>query len=378
MRNTLLLASLLFAACAQPLTPEIDGGTYSVTRAERLEENPNIMVYGEIYSDGVAADERNFDLALGATYPQTVMVGVAPAYITRGCQNGIRWGKERFLAITQVMGDAATLSIVDGKLRTELKHEGVVSAVVTGEIYDVECERDEGTLTTVPSRHLMAIRVSGISKLAVVHDEHNSACRADVLVVPANEAQSFPRLMTFNTEGAQFFPINAPRPAAITLTTSAPLTLEEGVNVWLTLPRGKATVEVDTNVPVDGLREIVAVEPSQVTSASVDLGIERSFSKGSQWVEYVEDKAYQLFDLQLGHYLALRTRYIETTEGALCAQPGNDWFEASTETPRICESTGGDASLGVVAKITSYGECKATVKLRDTNLSWNARFSTTN
>ncbi|MGV3623293.1 MAG: hypothetical protein ACO1OB_20910 [Archangium sp.] len=375
--RALLIATSFLMACPQAPAPMPDGGNHTAVRPVRTDANPNIDVYAEISNDGVAADEQQLDVALGEPYPQVIDVGVEPAYVTRGCENGLKFGKERLLSLSQVNGDAATLSIVGERLHVELKHEGFVTVTLSGEIYDVMCLRGGELKTTLPSRHLVTMRVSRISKFGVTHvSQGGSRCSGTPLVLAAMKPTSFPWVSAHDSQGALFQPINARDPVQLTLRADAPI---EVVESDVKLPPGRTVIELATTLPVEGLREIVLVEPSRVTSAEIELGVVRAYAKGNEWVRVGDGTSVQLVLPDEENTLAVRTSYVATSEGALCSTPAQDWFEATSSTPETCESFVGSSEEWLwqsVVKIIAPGECRATVKLRDTSLTWDARFTT--
>lgn len=369
MRKALVLVAM-FSGCSQPMPSTPDGEVQTVTRPMRVEANPKTIVYGEIYNDGVAVDEQRFDFALGDAYPRSLNVGVKPAYITRGCENGIKWGEERFLTLTDVTGDAAELSIIDGQLHVELKNEGTTSVLISGEIFNVACERSGVIETTIPSRHLATIRVSRVSKFTVTHPER---C-AGPMVVAAKLPTEFPTVTAHQSSGAYFEPMNAPEPVGITLRGPV-----ESDGNFVVLSRGKTLVELDTTLPREGLKDITAVEPSQVTNATIELGLVRQNLKGSEWLTLKDGDTHRLLMFDDRDVVEVRPERIDTTEGTLCTPPGTDWFLGSTTTPDFCVAVAPNPEIrwDTVAKIIAPGECAMNVKLRDTNFAWNVKFTTT-
>lgn len=376
--RTSIVVLLMISGCSAPSMPVVDAGHVDVAvKPMRLEANPKTYVYGEIYDDGVAVDEQRFDFALGEPYPQIIDVHVEPAYITRGCANGLKFGKERFLALSNVTGDAAELSVVNGQLHVELKHEGLMSATLTGEIYDVMCERNGELKTTIPARHLVELRVSTISKFSITHVAQGPRCGTNPLIIASARPTSFPWVNAHEAGGALFQPMNAPDPVSVTLRAADPVRIEEtDAGVEVHLPVGRTAIELGTSLPIEGMQGIISVAPTDVTIVVLELGVMRANLKGSEWVTLVDDATVRIHLPDEDNFVAVRTTYVDTTMGTMCGSPGLDWFVATTETPSTCVPASGDDFQ--VAKIIGPGTCSVKVKLRETSSNWSMRFTTTN
>lgn len=378
--RTSILAVLLMTACSAPPVPPSDAGVVASFTAEKpmqLDANPKTTVHAEIYNDGVAVDEQRYDFALGAPYPQVLDVRVEPAYITRGCENGLKFGKERFLTLSNVTGDAAELSVVNGQLHVELKHEGRMSATLTGEIYDVMCERSGELKTTLPARHLVEIHVSEISKFSVTHVAQGGRCNERPMLLASSKPTSFPWVTAHDAEGALFQPMNAPMPVKLTVRSTQEIRTEEAdLGTDLLLPLGRSTIELDTSLPVEGIDAFMIVGPSAVTLMTVEFGVQRANVKGSEWVPVNDDVTLPIYLPAEDNFFTLRSTYVDTTEGTLCSTVGLDWFEARSDTPGTCVATPGNGLQ--LAKIIAPGRCTIVVTMRDATSNWKMSFTTTN
>lgn len=376
MRTPVLVMVAVLAACSAPPPPMASPNAR--TWPARGESAPTVQLFTELGNGGVAAGPFTLELTLDAAFPRELVVKPAePAFITRACENGLRHGTARWASVTDVQGDAATLSVVDGALHVKLSHAGVMSARVEGAITGSGCEYLGEVLRSVPTWHLVTVKVSGISGFEVTHLEQRSDCH-DKVVVASGRALQLPTVTALDDDGAKFYPVNAPRAVALTLRGQGEVNVDEDERVRLS--PGRTAIELDTTLPVRGLDGLYAVDAPSVTAAELELGLVRTLIKGSDWLPLVDGETYRLPFPERDNTVSVRANRIETTEGRLCSQAGDDWFVATSQTPETCSPTvpgDVDAYWPEVVKLTQAGECRATIGVRGTGLTRPTRFSVT-
>ncbi len=378
-RALLCLAVVAVCNCAPPQPPSPEPQPLQEhTTPPRVEATPTVTLYAELGDDGTAAAPLQLAFALDEAFPTVIDVKPTnPSYVTRGCDNGVRWGPAAFRRVSEVTGDAASLSIIDGALRVELKHEGRFSARVEGDVYNSGCEFNNAALEPVPTWHVIELRVTHISRFSVTHATGFNGCGGPQTVIAAGRPTSLPTVTTHDAEGAAFRPLNAPEPVQLMLRGDFTLTDDKAAPL---LPgRGAIAVTLNTALPVEGLHTLMAVAPSDLVDADVELGFVQAHAKGSGWHALEDGADFRLFYPEQDNVLAVRSPRFDTRHGALCGGPASDWFEADIATPDTCEATSLDEPISwqPVAKVTKAGECRATVRVRGTSFSWPARFSTT-
>ncbi|MGV3623294.1 MAG: hypothetical protein ACO1OB_20915 [Archangium sp.] len=378
MRALLVAVAVVFSACNPPLEPSPEAptnGPMTQTWSARGEFNPSIYVFSEIGNGGIAGGPLRMEFTLDEPFPQVLDVKPrAPAYVSR-CDNSTTWGTERFTTVTEVNGDAAILSVVDGQLHVELHHEGLMSARVEGVVTGAECDFGGETLSTIPTWHLVELKVSRFSGFEVTHREQRSTCGPKVIVA-AGSSTSLPTVQALDAEGARFTPMNAPRPVSLTLRGDGDVFVNRDAIESVRLSPGRTRIELGTTLPVRGLESLTAVTSSAVTSADIELGLLISYIKGTQWRALSDGSIFQVPYPDDANDVAVRANRIETTEGTLCSQPASEWFFATSQTPSTCAPviSAGDGAQSV-ATLLAPGECRATVGLRGTSLQWSTRFT---
>lgn len=379
MRALLVAVAVVVAACSPPIQqpdePERDAGVEPIaqTWAARGETNPSVYVFTDLDDRGVANGPLSLQFAINAEFPQLIDVKPNfPAYVRRGCENGTKWGTERFTSISEVTGDAATLSIVDGQLHVELKHHGSFEARVDGVITGSDCRFGGTELINVPTSHKVDVRVVEIAGFEVTHFEQLAGC-ANKVIVAAGQPIQLPVAHALDVRDERLAPLNAPRPVKLTLRGEGDVFADP-----VRLSAGRTAIELDTALPVRGLDAIYAVPSSSVTAAEIELGIVLTYIKGPQWADLADGALFRVPYPDDANNVAVRSNRIETTEGTLCSQPPSDWFFATSQTPSTCAPTPGESESSYgssVVKLVEPGECRATIGIRGTNLTWSTRFT---
>ncbi len=371
-----LLAVVLISSCQSPTHVEVDGGS-SHTWPARTEAAPQISIYGEVNNAKVATQALVFALALGDAYPQVVTVRPSkPTYLIQGCSRAT-WGEARWSAITGLRGDAARLSIVDGALQVEIDRAGDMAFALEGEVTGVECTVGAETLTQVSLRNDVVLHVSAVSGFVVSHFAQDDAECADRVLLATSRSHQPPRITALDSHGRAFKPLNAPEPVAMTLRSDQPLFVGD---TEVQLPRGKTSIELDTTLPVRGLRVLEAVDSSSVTQATLKLQLMRATLKGATPADLTDGATFPIWHPEENNYVAVNYERITTTRGVLCSPPGEDWFEATSETPSTCavdDLSYDKLASYAVAKVLAAGECRLQVGIVGTQLTWPARFTTT-
>lgn len=382
------LTGIVLAACdpvgapgtADPDPPLTAGpGGHALTLPVQHASSRDILVYADLAGDRASAStELSFGLADG--YPDRVALVPGDGYVLGdGCS--LQPGPVVWRAIADIQGNAAALRLEHGVVTLDLRDEGPVSALLVGEVAQQDCQLGGTPVTTVPLQHRIDLHVLRVAGFEVEQFHQILADCRDAMILPADAPLWPPVARPFDSTGTRFDPANAPKPAAITLRSDGPLTLANEAD-QLTAGPGTVAIEVDTDLPVRGLRSFTVVGPESLTAVDAALYLSKAAAKGSVTVPIATGGEYQLFFPDQRNTVDLQVNAAMTAGGKLCANLPRAWFAATSATPEQCAPTptGPEDSLSgelTIADIHAPGECRLAVTIPGTDLEWSTQFHIT-
>lgn len=357
-----------------PRGPGPDG--HALTLPVQHASSSEITVYADLADDHASTStELSFGLADG--YPTRVALAPGDGFVL-GDTCSLQPGPVIWKAIAETQGDAATLRLEHGALTIELRDEGPVSALLVGEVTGQHCELGRSTVTTVPLQHRIDLHVRRVEGFEVEQFHQLLGDCRDAMILPADALLWPPVARPFDATGTRFDPANAPTPATITLRSDGALTLANEAG-QLTAGPGVVAIDVDTDLPVRGLRSFTVIGPASLTAVDAALYLSKAAAKGSVSEPIAAGGEYQLFFPDERNTVDVRVDAAMTAGGKLCANVPGAWFAATSATPDQCAPTLTEPAESVsgeitIAEIHAPGECRLAVTIPGTDLEWTTRF----
>ncbi|MBL8971486.1 MAG: hypothetical protein JNK56_12935 [Myxococcales bacterium] len=343
-----------------------------------LAASHELLLYTDLDGDHASvATELHY--GLHASYPRAVTVLPGTGLILAPeCQP--RPGDVVWHTLTELDGDAAGLTLAAGALAVDLRAEGTVTALLTGELQGQSCTLPGGLVTTVPLAQRIVLRVDQVAGFTVEQFHQQLGDCPDRVVLPADAPLWAPTARPFNARAELFAPINAPTPVGITLRSPGALTA--GADPWQLIAQpGVVTIAVDTTLPVRGLGSFTVIGPDALTSVAAALYLKTSASKGTVSEPIADGGSYPLFFPDQPNTVELHVDAATSELGKLCANLPAAWFAVSTTTPARCDAPAASddplTSFIPIARIRAPGECRLAVQIPGTTHRWTTHFRTT-
>lgn len=333
------------------------------------------------FDGGVADDVGDRTFALGAGFPsQVTLTPTGPVYfVTAGCSYS-KLPKASWSRLSQVTGTAATLALDGGTLEVALQSEGVVTALLEGEVTGADCKVGGVTVETMPLRHRLTLRVHRVGSLVVGHNSLLAASCGPTLVLPAGVELLYPTLDPVDPAGKKFQAANAQRPAALRMRSLGGGLLATDPYWLARLPAGRVELTVDTTLPVTGLQALEIVGPASIRTVDASLQISLATPKSWRTEPLENGKSYQVEYPDGRSTVDVAVTSVITDIGPLCSRLPGPWFLATTSTPGQCGPAVAHSRSdwrSAVAEIVRQGDCRLDVSVPGTELRWAAAFHVT-
>lgn len=375
------LAGSLVTACApppkDPITPAPEKPTPALVELgvpSRQLAKAELDIYAWLDA-GVATMETDLSYALGDGYPEALTLTPGQTvYVVNGCTLTI--GTASWSNLTAVQGTAATLTLAANALSIDLREEGVVTAVLEGQLTGVSCMVEGNSVTSLPLRQAVTMRVRRVASF-VVESLHQTriGCEQKV-VLPSAGTLWLPTVHPVDSAGERFEATNAEVPVAMTLRSTGGLSRVGEYALEAT--QGHVDVSLDTTKPVQGLKDFEVVDPEALTTVQAALFLRKATAKGSVTEEIAEGGSHQLYFPDRENLVELQVEQAATHLGTLCATLPASWLSAVSTTPGQCVPASGEqfgSGLPVVA-ILGLGRCEVEVTIAHTPHRWAAAFTT--
>lgn len=396
-----LLATLALTACdptpvadpgAGPDDPPIDvppadepppdepPTTHELTLPAKYVAAHEAFLYAEIDGDHAVA-ETELIYALADNYPSRITLTAEGGYLLASeCSSDP--GPVVWRSISDIKGDAATLELIDGAVTIDLRAEGNVSFLLTGDITEQTCTLADVPVTSVPLQHRVTLAVHRPAGFAIETFHQLLKDCPDTVVLPAGVPLWAPVARPLDARFKPFAAQNAPAPIAITLRSDGHITAD-AESVYLTAEPGSVELSFATTLPVRGLQAFTVIGPAALSSVDATLYLQKSAAKGTVLEPITDGSSYSLFFPDQPNTVDIRVHTADTTHGDLCAHIPATWFTSASATPEQCTATAGDpdeteaTDLIQLATIRSPGECRLEVSIPGTEFTWSTNFTTT-
>lgn len=327
---------------------------------------------GVFTNPGIEAG-AGFLFGLHEGYPTEIVLEPAKDSAIKGC--GTPPGHvTRWNAIGAISGDAASVSLADGRIRLTLQRPGRLEFELDGSVDGILCP---GGLNpaSVRLKQKVSVEVTRVSAFQVVR--FGGGCDASRPVIPEGAPVSMPQVWAVSDSGELFYPTNAV-PAATLVATSATGLKTTPIETFLEFAPGPVEFAVETSLPTLGLRGFEVVESSAVTSMEAKLVLQIAASKGSVPTPLTEGASVVLFKPEGSAVTLDATGATMTSKGRLCDAPAPHWFETTSSTPGVCSPARPlDHEGPVKVSLKGPGTCAFETRITGSALQWKASFTAT-
>ncbi|MDP3237769.1 MAG: hypothetical protein Q8N26_33580 [Myxococcales bacterium] len=329
-------------------------------------------VSGMFTSLGVEAG-AGFLFGLHEGYPTEIVLEPAKTSAIRGC--GTPPGHvTSWNAIGAISGDAAAVSLAEGRIRLSLQRPGRLEFELDGSVDGILCPGSLGP-ASVRLKQKVSVQVTRVSAFKVVR--FGGGCDDSRPVIPEGTPVSMPQVWAVSDAGELFYPTNAV-PAATLVATSATGLKTTPIEGFLEFAPGPVEFAVETSLPTLGLRGFEVVESSAVTSMEAKLVLQIAASKGSVPTPLTEGASVVLFKPEGSAVSLDATGATMTSKGRLCDAPPPHWFETTSSTPGVCSPAKPlDYEGPVKVSLHGPGTCAFETRITGSAVQWKASFTAT-